>query len=263
VRAWREGREDRRGWRPIVRLAGPVWHVVGRPAASGADVATRFGAGRLTPGGLGLELTTLLALGVVGTYAFFFVGEIASQPGLPQIDEMASDLALELAVDPLIDLAKVVTEIGSFPVVAAAALATATWAATRRRWMDAGALVAGTTLSWVLVHVAKAAYDRDRPPGGLVDVANAAYPSGHAAYAVALVACATVLVRAGSGWAVRFAAVTVAVVLVAVVGVTRVYLRVHYLTDVLGGVALGVAIWSIIGTLALVAGYVRHNDRVA
>ena len=263
VRAWLEEREDRRGWRPIVRLAGPVWRVVGRPAASGADVATRFGAGRLTPGGLGLELTTLLALGAVGTYAFFFVGEIASQPGLPQIDEMASDLALELAVDPLIDLAKVVTEIGSFPVVATAALATATWAATRRRWMDAGALVAGTTLSWVLVHVAKAAYDRDRPPGGLVDVANAAYPSGHTAYAVALVACATVLVRAGSGWAVRFAAVTVAVVLVAVVGVTRVYLRVHYLTDVLGGVALGVAIWSIIGTLALVAGYVRHNDRVA
>ena len=36
-----------------------------------------------------------------------------------------------------------------------------------------------------------------------------------------------------------------------------------YLTDVLGGVALGVAIWSIIGTLALVAGYVRHNNRVA
>ena len=263
VRAWLEEREDRRGWRPIVRLAGPVWRVVGRPAASGADVATRFGAGRLTPGGLGLELTTLLALGAVGTYAFFFIGSIATQPGLPQIDEMASDLALELAVSPLIDVAKVVTEIGSFPVVAAAALATATWAATQRRWIDAGALVVGTTLSWVLVHVAKAAYDRDRPPGGLVDVANAAYPSGHTAYAVALVACAAVLVRAGSGWAVRFAAVTVAVVLVAVVGVTRVYLRVHYLTDVLGGVALGVAIWSIIGTLALVAGYVRHNDRVA
>ena len=39
VRAWLEEREDRRGWRPILRLAGPVWRVVGRPAASGADVA--------------------------------------------------------------------------------------------------------------------------------------------------------------------------------------------------------------------------------
>ena len=52
---------------------------------------------------------------------------------------------------------------------------------------------------------------------------------------------------------------TVAVGLVVVVGVTRVYLRVHYLTDVLGGAALGVAIWSLVGMLALFAGRVRHN----
>ena len=57
----------------------------------------------------------------------------------------------------------------------------------------------------------------------------------------------------------RFAAVTVAVVLVVVVGLTRVYLRVHYLTDVLGGAALGVALWALVGMLALVAGHVRHN----
>ena len=57
----------------------------------------------------------------------------------------------------------------------------------------------------------------------------------------------------------RFAAVTVAVAVVVVVGLTRVYLGVHYFTDVLGGAALGVALWSLLGTLALVAGHVRHN----
>ena len=89
------------------------------------------------------------------------------------------------------------------------------------------------------MHITKAAYDRPRPPDALVDTDELRrIPSGHAAYAVALVACATVLVRAGVGWATRIAAVTVAVVLVAVVGVTRVYLRAHYLTDVLGGIAL-------------------------
>ena len=263
VRAWLDERKDRPGWRPVVRLAGPVWHVIGRPAATGADIATRFGLGRLTPGPLGLELTTLLALLAVGTYAFFLVGEIASQPGLPRIDEMAADLALDLAMAPLIDIAKVVTDIGSLPVTAAAALATASWAAMRRRRPEAAALVVGTSLLWLLVHVAKAAYDRDRPEGGLVDVANAAFPSGHTAYAVTLVACATILVRAGCGWAVRLAAVTVAVGLVVLVGATRVYLRVHYLTDVLGGAALGAAIWALVGTLVVVGGYVRHNDRVA
>jgi membrane protein DedA with SNARE-associated domain/membrane-associated phospholipid phosphatase len=263
VRGWLDERSDHPLWGRVGRAAGPTWRLLGRPAAVGAELATRFGIDRLTPGGLGLELTTLLALGAVGTYAFFLLGGIASQRGVPRIDEMAHDVADDLTISPLIDVAKVATVIGSFPVVLTACVATAIWAATRRRWIGAGALIAGVWLSFVLVHVAKAAYDRDRPPGGLVDVENAAYPSGHTAYAVALVACATVLVRAGAGWAVRFAAVTVAIGLVVLVGVTRIYLRVHYLTDVIGGAALGVAIWAVVGTLALVAGHVRHNERVA
>jgi undecaprenyl-diphosphatase len=143
--------------------------------------------------------------------------------------------------------------------VFAAAIATAAWALTRRRRLDAAAVIIGVALSPLVVSLAKEAYGRERPGGGLVDVDSAAYPSGHTAYSVALVACATVLVRGGAGWAVRFAAVTVAVGLVVVVGLTRVYLRVHHFTDVLGGAALGVALWALVGTLALVAGYVRHN----
>ena len=259
VREWLEQRRDRPGWRLVIRIAGPAWRLIGRPASAVADLAARFGAGRLTPGGLGLELTTLLALLVVGVYSFFFIGEIVTQAGVPRIDELAADVADRLAMDPVIQLAKVVTWLGSFSVVVVAALATVVWAVAQRRWIEATALVVGVALSPLLVIVAKAAYDRERPEDGLVDVESAAYPSGHAAYSVALVACATVLVRAGMHWAVRFAAVSVAIGIVAVVGLTRVYLGVHHLTDVLGGVALGVAVWALVGTLALVAGYVRHN----
>jgi membrane protein DedA with SNARE-associated domain/membrane-associated phospholipid phosphatase len=260
VRAWLYERRDHRMWRYVYRASGPLWRVVGRPTATGADFAARFGLGRLTPGGLGLELTTMLALLAVGGFTFFFVGDIASQPGLPQIDQTAADIADRMTSDPLVDLAKMLTEIGSLTVVIVATAATAAWTALRRRWIDTIMLVAGLALLVLVVHIAKAAYDRDRPDGGLVDADLSAYPSGHTAYSVTLVACATVLVRAGSGWAVRFAAVTVAIVVVAVVGVTRVYLRVHHFTDVIGGAALGVAIWALVGTLALVAGYLRQND---
>jgi len=261
ARVWLDEHRDKPGWRPIVRLAGPVWRVIGRPTAIGAEIAARFGRGRVTPGDLGLELTTLLALLAVGGYAFFVVGEVASQPGLSQLDRTANDIAERLTTDALVEVAKIVTELGSLPVAAALTLATAVWALTQRRWIDAAALVVGFALVVLLVHVAKAAYDRDRPGGGLVDADLSAYPSGHTAYAVALVACATVLVRAGSGWAARFAAVTVAVALVVVVGASRVYLRVHFLTDVIGGAALAVAVWALVGTLAVVAGHVRHNVR--
>ena len=259
VRAYLEERRDRPGWRWIVRLAEPTWRIVGRRAAFGADLAARFGLDRVKPGPLGLELTTLLAVLAVGTYAFFFIGGIVSEVALPQIDEMAADIAERLEAEPLVDLARVITAIGSFPVIAIVALTTAAWAMVRQRWIAATSAIAGIALSFVLVHVAKAAYDRDRPEGGLVDADLSAYPSGHTAYAVTFVACATILVRGGSHWAARFAAVTVALAVVAVVGLTRVYLRVHHFTDVLGGAALGFAIWAFVGTLALVAGYVRHN----
>jgi undecaprenyl-diphosphatase len=259
VREWLEERQDRRGWRTLIRIAGPAWRLVGRPASAVADVTARFGADRLTPGGLGLELTTLLALFTVGTYSFVFVGHIAVQAGVPRLDELAADVADELAMDPLIEVAKVVTDLGSFPVVALAGLATVSWTLLRRRWIEAATIVVGVALSPLLVGMAKAGYDRTRPEGALVGFQDAAYPSGHTMYSVALVACAVVLVRGGVGWAVRFAAVTVAIGVVVAVGATRVYLHVHYLTDVLGGAGLGVALWSLLGTLALVAGYVRHN----
>jgi membrane protein DedA with SNARE-associated domain/membrane-associated phospholipid phosphatase len=259
VLAWLDARKDQRGWSVVVRLARPLWRVVGRPTAAATDVTTRFGLARLRPGELGLELTTLLALLAVGGFTFFFVGHLAVDAGTPGLDRTAADLAERLEMSWGVDLAKVLTHLGSLPVVVAAALATAAWVALRRRWIDVAALTAGVVLSIVLVHVSKAAYDRMRPLGGLVDADLSAYPSGHTAYAVTLVACATVLVRAGMGWAVRSAAVTVAVVAVVVVGGTRVYLRVHHLTDVIGGAALGVAIWALVGTIALVAGHVRQN----
>jgi membrane protein DedA with SNARE-associated domain/membrane-associated phospholipid phosphatase len=261
VRAWLEERRDQRGWGLVVRVAYPLWRLLGKPTAWVADMTARFGLARLTPGELGLELTTLLALLAVGAFTFFFIGDLAVEQGVPHIDKLASDLAERLDMAALVDVAKVVTYLGSLWVIIPVGLATVVWALSRRRWYDAATVVAGVALSIIAVQVSKAAYDRVRPPDGLVHANYASYPSGHTAYAVTLLACATILVRAGTGWATRFAAVAVAAALVVVVGATRVYLRVHYLTDVIGGAALGVAIWALVGTIALVAGYVRQNGR--
>jgi undecaprenyl-diphosphatase len=87
------------------------------------------------------------------------------------------------------------------------------------------------------------------------------YPSGHAAYSVAWVVCAVVLVRGGSSFFAGFAAVIAAVVLAAAIGLTRVYLRAHHLSDVEGGWGVAVAIFGLLGVLALVVGRLRHNDR--
>jgi undecaprenyl-diphosphatase len=259
VHAWLAEREDRPGWRPLVRAAGPLWRRLGRPAAAGAEGVARFSWQRLTPGGLGLELTTMLAALAVGAFGFALIGESVGDGGLQGADDVAARVAAGLRMPALVDVARVVTYLGASFVVAAIVLLVAAWAARRRRWVDAVALVAGLAASYAAVHVAKAAYDRPRPHGSLVSTLLSSFPSGHALYAVSLVACATVLVRGGAGWALRTAAETVALVLVVVVAATRVYLGAHYLSDVLGGIALGAAVWSAVGALAVVGGHVRHN----
>jgi membrane protein DedA with SNARE-associated domain/membrane-associated phospholipid phosphatase len=263
VRAWLAEREDSTLWRPVVRSAGPLWRWLGRPFAAGAEGVGRFSLHRITPGaGLGLELTTMLAGLAVGGFSFMLIGEAVRTGGIGGLsgtDEAVANLANDLRTDWLVDAAKVVTNLGSSPVTGLLVAVTAIWAAIRRRWIDAGALVAGWLLCVLAVHLTKAAYDRPRPVGSLIDTTLSSFPSGHSAYAVSLVACAVVLVRAGTGWAVRFAAVTVAAVLVVVVAATRVYLGAHYFTDALGGIALGVAVWCAVGVAAIVVGRVRHN----
>jgi membrane protein DedA with SNARE-associated domain/membrane-associated phospholipid phosphatase len=259
VRDFIDEHDSEPGWKYVAKVARPVWHLMLSPAAKAADMAARFTAGRVTPGNLGLELTTLLMLALIGAFSFLLIGDAVLNNPNPRIDRWAADLAERLRNEMLVDIARVVTEIGSSPVTAALTAATAIFALLKRRWIDAVALVTGWLLVFAAVNGTKRAYDRDRPADAFTETFNQAFPSGHTAYGIALIAIATVLVRAGVGWAVRIALVTVAVILAAIVGITRVYLRAHFLTDVLGGAALAVAIWAIVGTVALFAGRVRHN----
>jgi membrane-associated phospholipid phosphatase len=220
----------------------------------------RFVVHRLTPGALGLELTTLLALAAVGTFAFFGLEALLEDRTVLPLDREAFSVTRALHVEPATTIVARATDLGSLPVTAAAVLATAAWALVRRRGViEAVALPLALGLTFVAVHVAKAELARPRPSRPLVESTTFSFPSGHSAYAVALVACAIVLVRAGHGLAVRFAAVTVAVGLAAGVALSRVYLRAHYLSDTLAGVAIAVAVFALVGIAAVVIAHLRHN----
>jgi membrane protein DedA with SNARE-associated domain/membrane-associated phospholipid phosphatase len=259
VRAWLAEREDRPGWRPFVRAAGPLWRRLGRPVAAGTEGVARFSWRRFTPGELGLELTTMLAGLAVGGFAFVLIGDAVTSGGLQGIDSFARRVVGDMRATMAVDAAKDLTWLGSLALVAAVVLATSVWTWMRGRRGEALALLVGLGLSYAAVHISKAAYDRPRPPHPLVETTLSSYPSGHALYSVALVACAIALVRAGAGWVTRIAGVIVAVALVALVCATRVYLGEHWLSDVLGGVALGAAVWCGVGAITVALGHVRHN----
>jgi undecaprenyl-diphosphatase len=119
--------------------------------------------------------------------------------------------------------------------------------------------VAATSLLGSLLQQGlKAAVDRERPQWpDPVDTAHyAAFPSGHAMTAV--VSCGLlvwVLRLYGAGPGALGAALAVAVVSAVGVAATRVYLGVHWLTDVVGGALLGVALVTLATT-----GYARYAE---
>jgi membrane protein DedA with SNARE-associated domain/membrane-associated phospholipid phosphatase len=250
---------DRSALRPVA----PRLRAAGRRADA---LLERYGAPRaramrrwLSHPGIALELATLVALAGVGGFTFAVLAdELEERPLLP-LDAASLELAQRLYTRAGEVVALGITALGSFPAVAVAVLATAAWAAARRRRAEAGTLVAGFLLTWLAVRIGKAVMDRPRPEAALYEAAGMAYPSGHAAQAVAWIACAVVLLRGGHRLAARFAVVAAAVVLAVAIAVTRVYLRVHYLSDVVGGLALGTGIFAAVGIVAVVVTFVRQN----
>ena len=259
--AWIAAQLEKPLLRPLAPYLRAGWRRVGRPLARRSERPARFVWNRFTPGDLGLEITTLLSLAAVGSFTFVLLGEAPEERMQQRFDDLAFDIADRLYSEPVKDVLVWVSALGSLPVVGLVVAATALWAVARRRHLDALALVAAFLLTWLAVDVAKELYDRPRPPGAHVQTDGQSYPSGHAAFAVAWVACAVVLVRGGAGFATRFAAVTAAVALAVVIALTRVYLRAHYLSDVNGGLGLGTAIFALAGVAAVVVGHLRQNDR--
>ena len=263
TRAWLVAQFERPLLRPVAPYVRTVWVRAVKPVAERALTPIRFVSGRLTPGDLGLELTTLCALVAVGAFGFVFLGAELEEGVRPAFDRAGFRIADALYSEPAKDAAVVVSTLGSFPVVALLIAVAAGWAAGRGRTVDAGLLVVALLVTWVAVDVAKEYFDRPRPPGSHVGTQGAGYPSGHAAFAVAWLACAVTRVRLAPSTGRRVAAVAAAVVLMAAIALSRVFLRAHYLADVIGGLGLGGTIFGLAGITTVVVSHLRHNARAA
>ena len=221
---------------------------------------------RLTPGGtFGLEATTLLAALAVALFVLVaYTVVITNDPSPTAGDVTALNVVESIQTGWLTTIAKLFTDLGSATVVIPLALGGAIALAGGRRWPEFWVLVAGTAIIFVGVNELKDAIDRPRPGGGLVDAPGSSFPSGHAAHSVIyLWAAVTVVVRLRPGTARATALVLGGVALAALIGLSRVYLHVHYLSDVSAGWALGVSAYALCALVALVTVQLRQNGRGA
>jgi membrane protein DedA with SNARE-associated domain/membrane-associated phospholipid phosphatase len=237
---------------PLLRPLLPVARGIRRPVV--------FAWNRLTPGELGLELTTLLMIGGIGWFVFVGYWHIFTTRRFTVGDLRAVKVADDLNSGAGVAIAKVVTALGALPVTGGLALATSLYLAARRRVAEAVALAAGMGLTVWAVHWAKDAVDRPRPVHPLVSATDQSYPSGHSAYAIAYVAVAVTIGHMFPRFRGRVAVVAVAIGLAVVIGVTRIYLRAHFFSDVIGGFGLACGLFSLTAIAALVVVHLRQNE---
>lgn len=141
-----------------------------------------------------------------------------------------------------------VTALGSTTVLTLVVLVTAVFLWLAGRLRTALLLVVATSLGSVSVELIKALVSRSRPDliGRLMEETSRSFPSGHAALsAIVYLTLATLLFPVLPRRRVRAFVVIVATVLTLLVGLSRVYLGVHWPSDVVAGWAFG-GVWAML-----------------
>jgi membrane-associated phospholipid phosphatase len=199
----------------------------------------------------GIRLLIALDLLAVAVFAALTV-TVSSNTSLA-IDRRAFELANDVRAPWLDHAARIVTTLGLIAVVGPVVLLGAALLFRAGRRIRAPWLVLGAALAWASVWIVKALVDRPRPPAPLVRTSGQSYPSAHAANSIGWLAIAialTALIRSRPG---RVAAVTCGAVIAIVVGLSRIYLRAHYASDVLGGEALALASYATAAIVVTIA----------
>jgi undecaprenyl-diphosphatase len=163
--------------------------------------------------------------------------ELAERPdGSTAIDSSITSSVVAHRTGGLTTLARVLSTIGRQTVLVPLTAIVGVLLLARRHFVPAGLLVACWGGGLALYSLAKLFVQRQRPPSDiwLIKVVGTSFPSGHATQSVATFV-ALALVGASLLPKCRVGALVAAVVLAAGVGWSRVYLGVHWATDVAAG----------------------------
>ncbi|WP_258048247.1 phosphatase PAP2 family protein [Sphingomonas citri] len=197
-----------------------------------------------------------IALGLAGLVGVALLARLVAG-GAPLAWDRAIMLALRVPGDPaqpvgprwlhaaLID----VTALGSGTVLTLVVAGTVGLLLVRRLWLTAALIAAATISGSIIAAQAKHWVGRPRPElvDHLVQVTGLSFPSGHATNsALVYLTLAGLVAQVADGRAVRSYIFVIAILLTGLIGVSRVYLGVHWPSDVLAGWCAGTgwaALW--------------------
>jgi membrane-associated phospholipid phosphatase len=211
----------------------------------------RFAAARLSPQGeFGLHLTIGVALMVLAVWLF---GSVAGE--VMEGETATIDLAVAhwlhahaQASAGFTRFMLAITHLHSVPGIIAMVLLLGAWLYRRGAYYWLLALAVTVPCGMMLNVLLKYTFQRARPSFDqpLLTLSTYSFPSGHTTAATVLYGfLATYLVAHARSWHERAVVTLLACLMVALVGLSRMYLGVHYPTDVLAAVAVGCA-WLVV-----------------
>jgi len=213
-------------------------------------------------------LVALLVV-VFSLFAFVKIAEELGESGLASFDERLLQLLRvpgqpHVPIGPawLLEAAQDITVLGGRTMLVSVTVFAIGYLALERKygamWLVTAAAAGGGLLETVL----KQLFSRGRPSvvPHLVAVTSPSFPSGHSMLgAIMYLTLGALLARFATRRRTRIYLLAVAVLMTAVIGATRVYLGVHYPSDVLAGWCAGL-IWAL--TCWLVARYLQYRGAV-
>jgi undecaprenyl-diphosphatase len=208
---------------------------------------------RLTPGGLARLVVFLLIAASLWAFAEI-AGEVIAG------DSLEFDRSVLMALrtpgdlgDPLGPLwfehaVRDITALGGTVVLALITIAVVGFLMIERKRRTIAFLLLAVLGGTLLTPLLKAGFDRPRPDfiphGQFVD--SGSFPSGHSMNAaIVYLVLGTILAQAHRSRSVKIYVISAAIVITALVGLSRIYLGVHYPTDVLAGWTLGAG-WALL-----------------
>jgi len=202
-------------------------------------VKGRFSAGEW----YGLNLTTALVFFILALFSFGeIVEDLIDKETLFYLDFKIQGF-VEGIISPWITRFMVdITNIGGVYLVVITAGIMALYLLYKRHWWELFTLFLVAGVGEMLLIILKLFFHRPRPSPQIVAAHWYSFPSGHAFSAMIvygfLIYMAWRLIKSE---ALRFIIFFLSILLIIFVGISRIYLNVHWLTDILGGYAAGFA----------------------
>lgn len=196
----------------------------------------------------GLALSAVLLM-VLGTWAFITILDTVREGESQRFDNRVIEWCWHhKGPQWLQDCARDVTALGGFTVLALVVIAVVNFLLISRKRGGAALVIAATIGGVLISSMIKHLVNRDRPPREYqaAYVFTRSFPSGHSMLsAVVYLTLGALLAQVTKERVLKLYFISVALALTFLVGISRVFLRVHWPTDVLAGWTAGL-VWAIL-----------------